>query len=409
MNNPVPVHTDVHESSVNWPSADWKISLGYVWFFAGIAAFTPFAAIYYRSLDFSSFQVGILAAMPAIALALTGAMWGAIADTMATHRNMLRIALVLGAIFAFLASRAEGFPLVFTWIVLLSFSIVPLRSLLDHYAVLIGDRVGKPFGRIRLWGAFGYTAFALSLGRMMNEKITALFLVAYAVALLLTLVSTFSLPQLPMQERRPLLEGVGELLQNRRLVLVLVVAFAQAVAAFLIVASLGYHITHMGGNPSQVGVAFAVAAVSELPIFMIGYWLYRRVGPDRLIAIILTLYAVRMVLLAIVQSPEAVIGLQAMHGLTFGGFLVVCVPRAHELARGRHPATVQALLTLAAFGLGNIVGSFLGGALLDHTREVYIGTALLMVVVLVIYTVGLRVWGQREQVAYRSQPITVES
>lgn len=388
------VQPDTHD----WRAADWKISLGYVWFFAGIAAFTPFAAIYYRSLGFSSVQVGLLAAMPAIALAITGAMWGAVADTMAAHRQMLRIALVLGAGFAFLASRAQGFTLVLTWIVLLSFSTVPLRSLMDHFAVLIGGRINKPFGRIRLWGAFGYTAFALSIGRIMNERVTSFFLVAYGVSLLLALLATYNLPQLPAQERRPLLEGVDEVLRNRRLILVLIVAFAQAIAAFLIVASLGYHITALGGKPTQVGAAFAIAAISELPIFLLGNWLYKRIGPDRLIAIVIVLYAIRMALLAVVTTPELVIALQLLHGVTFGGFLVVCIPRAHELSRGKHPATVQALLTLAAFGFGNIVGSFLGGALLDHTHEAYIGTSLLMLVVLVVYLVGARVW-DREPVA----------
>lgn len=393
----------------NWRTADWKMSIGYIWFFAGIAAFTPFAAIYYRSLGFNDLQVGLLAAMPAIALAITGAMWGAVADTMAAHRNMLRIALMVGAICAFLASRAHGFPLLFTSIALLSFSTVPLRSLMDHYAVLIGGRINKPFGRIRLWGAFGYTAFALSLGRIMNEEVTSFFLVAYGISLLLTMVSTFSLPQLLAQQRQPLMAGVGELLQNRRLMLVLMVAFAQAVAAFLIVASLGYHITSMDGNPSQVGAAFAVAAISELPIFLIGYWLYKKFGPDHLIVVLLLLYVVRMLLLAVVQSPEAVIALQALHGVTFGGFLVVCVPRAHELARGKHPATVQAMLTLAAFGLGNIVGSFLGGALLDHTRQVYIGTAILISIVMVMYGVGIRSWQRGDAANQRVQPTSVES
>ena len=398
MNISTVAHDDVRTSNLNWPAAHWMISIGYVWFFAGIAAFTPFAAIYYRSLQFSSWQVGLLAAMPAIALALTGAMWGAIADTLASHRQMLRIALALSAVFAILASRAEGFWLMFAGITMLSFSTVPLRSLMDHYAVLIGEKVGQPFGRIRLWGAFGYTAFALTLGRLMNEKVTSIFLVMYGISLALTLVSTFSLPQLPARERRPVFEGVGELMRNRRLVLILVVAFAQAVAAFIIVASLGYHITSMGGNPAQVGVAFAVAAVSELPIFLLGAWLYKRVGADRLIVMIVLLYAVRMVALALVDSPNAVIALQAMHGLTFGGFLVVCVPRAHELGRGEHPATIQALLTMAAFGFGTIVGSFVGGAMLDHTRGAYIGVAILVVVVLAIYVIGSLKWRSDQRV-----------
>lgn len=401
MNIPRTASEHIRETTQNWPVAHRMISIGYIWFFAGIAAFTPFAAIYYRSLGFGDVQVGLLAAMPAIALALTGAMWGAIADTMAAHRQMLRISLALSALFAMIASRAEGFWLMFAGITMLSFSTVPLRSLMDHYAVLVGEKVGQPFGRIRLWGAFGYTAFALTLGRLMNEKVTSIFLVMYSVSLALTLLSTFSLPQLPARERRPLFEGVGELIRNRRLMLVLVVAFAQAVAAFMIVASLGYHITSMGGNPAQVGVAFAVAAVSELPIFLVGAWLYRKVGAERLIAIIVVLYAIRMFALAIVDSPGAVIALQAMHGLTFGGFLVVCVPCAHELGQGKHPATIQALLTMAAFGFGTVVGSFVGGALLDHTHEAYSGVAILMIIVLLVYVFGTYRW----QTNQRDHPI----
>lgn len=397
MSTHVSARDQAQPYSANWSAAHWMISFGYVWFFAGIAAFTPFAAIYYRGLGFNGFQVGILAAMPAIALSLTGAWWGAVADTLALHRTMLRIALLGGAVLALLASRAESFLLMFAWITLLSFSIVPLRSLMDHFAVLIGSKVEQPFGRIRLWGAFGYSVFALTLGRIMNQHVTALFLVAYGVSLLLAAVATWNLPQLPAQTRRPLFEGVGELTRNRSLMLLLFVAFAQAVAAFMIVASLGYHITSMGGNGSQVGAAFAVAAVSELPFFFAGAWFVKRFGADRLIAIILVCYAVRMALLGLSSAPEQVILLQALHGLTFGGFLVVSVPRAHELGGSRYPATVQAMITTAGFGLGNVVGSFLGGAL-DDTHAMYFVTSLLMLVVLITYMAGLKRFSWHETV-----------
>lgn len=383
---------------VGWGTANWMISFGYVWFFAGIAAFTPFAAIYYQKLGFNGFQVGLLAALPAIGLATSGAFWGAVADTFAAHRIMLRSALALGAVFALLASRTEGFPLLLAWIALLSFSVVPVRSLMDNYAVLIGERVGRHFGQIRLWGAFGYTTFALTLGRMMNEQVTSLFLVAYAVSLALTLLSTFWLPPLGHRIHRPVLEGLREMRHNRPLILLLVVAFAQAVAASLIVVSLGVHITSLGGSTSQVGVAFAVAAVSELPVFIAGSWLLRRLGPSRMLAIIIALYLVRMVLLGVVMNPDLVIPLQAMHGVTFGAFLVAGVPRAHQLEGEEHPATAQALLTMVSFGFGNIAGSFLGGALMDvtSTSTIFRGVAVMMAVTLVLFLAGDRMLSREE-------------
>jgi MFS transporter, PPP family, 3-phenylpropionic acid transporter len=375
-----------------WDAANWMISAGYIWFFAGIAAFTPFAAIYYQSLGFNGFQVGLLAALPALGLAVSGALWGSVADTFAAHRHMLRIALALGAVFALLASRAEGFPLILTWIALLSFSVVPVRSLMDNYAVLIGEKVGRSFGAIRLWGAFGYTAFALTLGRLMNDRVTSVFLVAYAISLALTCLSTFWLPPVSRRFSRPLTQGLREMLHNRPLILLLVVAYAQAVAASLIVVALGVHITSLGGSTSQVGIAFAVAALSELPVFMAGAWLVTRLGASRMLAIIIALYMVRMALLGIVDVPGWVIPLQAFHGVTFGAFLVAGVPRAHQLAGREYPATAQALLTMVSFGLGNITGSFLGGALMDvtTTSAIFQGVAVMMAATLVIFTVGDR-------------------
>lgn len=375
-----------------WRRAHWMIGIGYVWFFAGIAAFTPFAAIYYKSLGFNGAQVGILVAMPAIGLALTGAWWGAVADTFAAHRMLLRLSLLLGAVLAYVASLLDTFPSVLVAITLLSFSVVPVRSLLDHYAVLIGSQVGRAFGAIRLWGAFGYTTFALTLGRLMNEQVTSLFLVAYSVSLLLTCIATYLLPQLPAVTRRPLLEGIGDMVRNARLMLLVFVAFAQAAAASLIVASLGVHIQSLDGDTGQVGVAFAVAAVSELPVFIAGAWLYKRLGPQTMIALILLLYAVRLLLLGMVNDPALVIMLQAMHGVTFGAFLVAGVPRAHELAGREHPATAQAMLTMVSFGFGNITGSFLGGFLLDvtSTSTMYLGVAAGLAITLLVYVIGAR-------------------
>jgi MFS transporter, PPP family, 3-phenylpropionic acid transporter len=166
------------------------------------------------------------------------------------------------------------------------------------------------------------------------------------------------------------------------------------------------HITSLGGSTSQVGVAFAVAAVSELPVFIAGAWLLRRLGPSIMLSVIIALYLVRMLMLGIVMDPDLVIPLQAMHGVTFGAFLVAGVPRAHQLGGREHPATAQALLTMISFGFGNIAGSFLGGALMDvtSTSNIYRGVAVMLAVTLVIFIAGDRMLSREED---RSPAATV--
>src|SRR5215203_4577994 len=79
-------------------AADWRragrwVSSGYFWIFGGTGALLPFTALYYRDLGFSGWQVGVLASLPALGVALSGPIWGAYSDSRSKHRFVLRVAL----------------------------------------------------------------------------------------------------------------------------------------------------------------------------------------------------------------------------------------------------------------------------------------------------------------------------
>ena len=395
MNDPPSAH------AANWRLAHWQINIGYALFFAGIAAFTPYAAIYYRGLGFSGFQVGLLTAMPAIGLMLTSAFWGTIADAFAAHRTLLRAALGTSAVFALVASQFDTFPMLLVWITLLSFSTVPLRSLMDHYAVTVGEKVGQSFGRIRLWGAFGYSAFVLTLGRIMSREVTSAFLIGYGIALAGTFIATFGLPKLERRTPERLIDGIGDVLKSASFRMLLFIAFTQSVAAFSIVTALGVHIVSHGGTNPQVGAAFAAAALSELPVFMAGAWLVKRFGHVRMIIAVGILYTIRMLALSVTTAAIGVIALQCMHGITFGAFLVTAVPFARTVAGRNYPATAQAVLTMVAFGFGVIAGSMMAGWAMDHapTTTIFRWVGIGMAISTVIYAVGQTMIARREKVA----------
>src|SRR5699024_764087 len=148
----------------------------YLWFFGAIAAFNPYIAMYYRSLDFTGLQVGILTAMPAVGLALSGPFWGSVMDALGIHRLVLRMTLLLTAIFALAVANAETFTTVFVCVTALAFSLVPLRALLDSYAIAVSERTSRNFGTIRSWGSVGYFVAVLGLGRIMGKDVNSLFL-----------------------------------------------------------------------------------------------------------------------------------------------------------------------------------------------------------------------------------------
>lgn len=395
------IHPDSSPNTVatmprsRWKSAQLEAGVGYLWFFGAIAAFNPYVAMYYGSKGFSGLEVGVLTAMPAVGLALSGAFWGSVMDALGIHRTVLRVALLLTALFAIAVARVDSFISMLVCVTALSFSLVPLRALLDNYAVAVSERTGSSFGTIRSWGSIGYFVSVLGLGRLMGVEITNLFLYAYAGFLVLTFISTIRLPKLSEKQPSQIISGLKDVASNKPLLLLLLVAFLLMLGYACIYLAFGLHMRSLGGSTDQVGQAFAVGAAAEMPAFIFGGRLIRKFGYRKIILFAIAAYAVRFLLVGTITDPMLLIPVQLLHMVTFALFLVASVPLAHLLAGGKNPATTQALLTTTSFGFGNIVGSVGGGMLMDYvgSGNLFLIASGLMVACLVLFYVGSRALG----------------
>ena len=215
---------DDQTATAHWRRASRRLRLGYRWHFAAVGAFMPFAALSYRALGLSGLSVGILTALPACALALCAPLWGAVSDSLAIHRLVLRVVLGLAALVALAATDASTFTAILLLVGLLAVFEVPVAPLLDPYGMTIGERLGQSYGSLRVWGSLGYTAAVLGVGGALGARVSSLILVAHAACLALALVSVVGLPAVAERRPRPLLSGRGVLLRNRPLVLLLIVA-----------------------------------------------------------------------------------------------------------------------------------------------------------------------------------------
>ncbi|MDQ3541076.1 MAG: MFS transporter, partial [Chloroflexota bacterium] len=182
---------------------------------------------------------------------------------------------------------------------------------------------------------------------------------------------------------------------NRPLLLLLLVSYLLSSGAAIMYIFLGIRLQEIGGDANIVGLAFALSAVSELPVVAFGGWLLNRLGAPRLIGFALCVYIARFSAFSAITEPEWMLPVQLLHGLSYGAFLMASVTLAHRLAGGEHAATAQALLTAMSFGFGSITGSIAGGALLDRVGTVglFQGAALLMLVTLGVLIIGDRIVG----------------
>ena len=376
-----------------WRLAGIRLSGGYGWYFGAVGAYVPFATLYFRELGFSGTEIGILAAQLSVGTAVVAPMAAAISDARGLHRTILLLALTSAAAMALILTQITSFWLFFLFTALFAISMAPVSSHLDSYAVTYGARSGASYGRLRVWGSAGFTIVVLVVGRWMGDVVDRRIYIAIAIGLGLALASVFGLPKIDHQRRSSPFHGFGEAWRNRPLALLMIVALISAFGTAVANNFLVIHLEEIDGSARLVGPAFAIGAASELPVMLLAGATMRKIQPFWLIAAALLLYALRFFIYGVTESPELLLGLQTLHGMSYGLFLTATVTLAYRLAGSGLAATAQALLTAMSFGFGSIAGSLIGGALLDHygTARLFQGASLILAISVTVLLLGNRV------------------
>ncbi|MNI84951.1 Major Facilitator Superfamily protein [compost metagenome] len=89
------------------------------------------------------------------------------------------------------------------------------------------------------------------------------------------------------------------------------------------------------------------------------------------------MYALRLLLMSISHTPEAVVAIQFMHSVTFGIFYVTAVRYITNLVPDEYRATGMALFTIVWSSLAGLLSGTLGGLLIQHAgRQTFYLTAM---------------------------------
>ncbi len=356
----------------SWPT--WRASAwlrgSYFWYLAAVGCLMPYLAVYYRSLDLTGVQIGMLAATLPLGVAVLAPPLGALADTWCAHRLVLRSALVLAALTALGMTQVTSFPVLLLLMGLLATSLAAIPALLDGYAMFLSERDGGSYGQMRVWGTLGFLAGVWFVGWQMRQQVSPFFLFAYVAALVFTCGATWGLPALPARPPEPMWQSVSGVLQDRSVTLVLLTSVLVIGNATMMGSYFSLYLTELGGTVQLVGTASVLAALSEVPVMVGGRWLIDRVGSRTILVVAVVMYGIRLGLYSLPPAVGWVVWVQVLHGGSFGLYLMASVMLVHERAGRERAATAQGLLTSASQGFGAITGVLIGGALLDQLGAV---------------------------------------
>lgn len=341
----------------------WPFSF-YFLYFAAFASFMPFIVLFYRELGFSGTQIGLLTGLPPLVSLVAGPLWTSVADATRRHTLILGLGILASAAAIFLLPQFESFTAVFVVIILFNVFASPLASLGDSATMSMLGTERAMYGRIRLGGTIGWGIFAQIAGILFNlYGLKVLFFVFAG----LSLVNFFVSQKLTFGHIAPDTErgSVRVLLTSRRWIFFLVSAFLGGLGAFTVASYLSPYLQELGANGQQIGFAFTIATVTELPVFFFGNRLVRRFGSYGLFMISLVLIGIRSLLLAAANTLSLAILVQALGGMIFPAMWSAGVAYADEHAPAGLKATAQGILGAVSFGIGSAVAGFVGGPLLE--------------------------------------------
>jgi len=337
----------------------------YFCYYLALGAFYPFLNLYYKQIGLSGLQIGLLASIPALMSPVAAPLWGGLSDRFGIHRHLLTLALVATLVAGFSYSFTSLFILLFLISLVYAFFGSAISPLMDSAALEVASSQARSYGQLRVWGTLGWIVSTWAVGRSVQGELGRFFY-AFAVLMALAIMVSLFQPRRRQLWQRPLREGLLQILGQRSTLVFLVSVFLLSVTVAAANQFFSIYMATIGAGEALIGLAWAVAAISEVPMMLLSGALIRKMGIRRFVIIAFLVYALRWALLSVISVPEWVMVVQLLQGISFTAFLVGGVTYIARLAPAGLGATAQAIFSSTTFGLGAFAGSLLGGFLYDQ-------------------------------------------
>ncbi|HTP02168.1 MAG TPA: major facilitator superfamily domain-containing protein 6 [Anaerolineales bacterium] len=340
----------------------------YFGYFMALGALSPYISLYYQRGGLSGMEIGFLAALILVASSLAAIPWGIVADRFGLHRRILILGFLFAAAFIFLLSHTSDFRLMVPLVLGYAVFVAPIVPLLDSTAVGVAHGQGVSFGEIRVGGSVGWIISVWLVGILIQRMNIQWLFLAYVACMLLTLMYALLRPtqmgsvQMPQWDW----DKLRSLLTERSVALFLASTFLVMVANGAVQNFFSLYMDGIGATESLIGVAWAVAAISEIPMMMYSGRLIGRIGSTGLLKLSFSVYAVRWLLFSFIHDPMWALALQMLHGLSFAAFLTAGVTYLNERTPAGLGTTAQSIFSVVSYGLAAFVGALAGGYLYDH-------------------------------------------
>jgi PPP family 3-phenylpropionic acid transporter len=337
----------------------------YLCYYMALGAFLPFIALYYERMGLTGVQIGTLSALPMVVTSITSLLWGTVVDALHLHRRILSVALFLAPIAVFMLSQTAHYTILIPIVLTYAFFSAPIIPLLDSAALEVVEARQRTYGELRVWGAIGWTVSTWLVGTLIQKFNTRWLFYSYVAFMGLTFIVSLSQPARRHVLRSTLHYGLRRLLVHRALLFFLLSIFFLATAMGAVNYFFSLYLDGIGASEGTIGLAWALAALSEVPVMIYSGSIMDHIGAKGLLRVAFITFAVRWLLYSFITTPAWVLLVQLLHGLSFAAFLVGGVTYINDRTPEGLSTTGQAIFNTVSFAMGPIAGALVGGYFYD--------------------------------------------
>jgi nucleoside transporter len=297
---------------------------------------------------------------------------GLIADRFFATQKVLGLLHLIGGGLLYLLSQITDYGAFYA--VLLGYTIcfMPTLALTNAVAFRQMSDPGKEFGFIRVLGSIGWIVVGLIIGFLKIEATALTFRIGAACSILLGVYSFF-LPHTPPKVTGPM--SIRDVLGLDALALLKDRSFATMfVASMLICIPLAFYYTFANPFLNEVGLENAAGSMtfgqmSELGFMVLLPFFLTRLGVKRIVMLAMACWGLRYLLFAYGNSDSMAWMLYAgiiLHGICYDFFFVTGQIFVDKKAPAHLRSSAQGMITLATYGLGMLVGSWVAGQIVGQ-------------------------------------------
>jgi PPP family 3-phenylpropionic acid transporter len=327
-----------------------------------------FANLYFQSIGFSGTQIGLIGSFGTAIGLVALPVWGLLSDVFQSRKRILMIMMASSSIIMFSFTLSESFYVIAALTV--ASSLFPMGASMDaNTLVYLGDNASS-YGKFRVWGSIGYAVANLIVGYFLQKTTYVNLYYVYVIFMIVTLLLTSTMPEIKVtlkkeEEEKKISSHLKDMLSNKTFIVFLLVVF---LAQFALLAAEFYfaiYLKSIEAPASIIGIAFTLAGLSEIPVFIYSSKLIKKFGAKKLMVFSLVVLTIRIFLYSVFKNPYMVLPLQLLCGLDFAPFFAAAINFVNDLAPNKLKSTAQSIFAIVGGNLASIAGALIGGRLLD--------------------------------------------